>query len=89
MLSTKRIYKSYVFDIYEVHTIGFQTFFIWAFKIVEDTWKFSMLLQHILWDDWPIFMSSGPNEQVQHELEYILIVTAGEFQKCNLDVRTL
>ena len=34
-------------------------------------------------------MISGLNEQLQQELEYILIVTADEFQKCNLDVRTL
>ena len=46
-----------------------------------------MLLQYILWDDWPIFMISASNEQLQQELEYTLlnlIVTAGEFQKCNL-----
>ena len=35
-------------------------------------------------------MISGSNEQLQQQLEYtILIVTAGEFQKCNLDVGTL
>ena len=34
-------------------------------------------------------MISATNEQLQQELEYTLIVTAGEFQKCNLDVRTL
>ena len=39
---------------YEVHKISFQTFFVWAFKIVVDSWKFSMLLLYILWDDWPI-----------------------------------
>ena len=32
-------------------------------------------------------MISGSNEQLQMQLEYTLIVTAGEFQKCNLDVR--
>ena len=32
-----------------------------------------MLLLYILWDDWPIFMISGPNEQLQHEWEYILL----------------
>ena len=26
--------------IYEVHTISFQTFFVWSFKIVVDSWKF-------------------------------------------------
>ena len=30
-----------------------------------------MLLLYILWDDWPIFMISGSNEQLQHELEYV------------------
>ena len=61
------------FYIYEVHSISFQTFFIWAFKIVVDSWKFSMLLLYILWDDWPILMISGSNEQLQQELEYTLL----------------
>ena len=30
-----------------------------------------MLLLYILWDDWPICMSSSSNEQLQQELEYI------------------
>ena len=29
-----------------------------------------MLLLYILWDDWPIFMISGLNEQLQQQLEY-------------------
>ena len=49
---------------YEVHTISFQTFFVWAFRIVVDSWKFTMLLLYILWNDWPIFMISGSNEQL-------------------------
>ena len=53
--------------------ISFQTFFLWAFKIVVDSWKFSMLLLYILWDDWPIFMISGSNEQLQQQLEYTLL----------------
>ena len=32
-----------------------------------------MLLLHILWDDWPIFMIFGSNEQLQHQLEYTLL----------------
>ena len=32
-----------------------------------------MLLLHISWDDWPIFMISGLNEQLQQELEYSLL----------------
>ena len=58
---------------YEVHTISFQTFFVWAFKIVVDSWKFTMLLLYILWDDWPIFMISGLNEQLQQQLDYNLL----------------
>ena len=29
--------------------------------------------QYILWDDWPIFMISGSNEQLQQQLEYTLL----------------
>ena len=56
---------------YEVNTISFQTFFVWAFKIVVDSWKFSILLLYSLWDDWPLFMIS--NEQLQQEFEYTLL----------------
>ena len=52
-----------------VHSISFQAFFVQAFKIVIDSWKFSMLLLYILWDDWPIFMISASNEQLQQQLE--------------------
>ena len=48
----------------------FPNFFVQAFKIVIDSWKFSMLLLYILWDDWPIFLVSGSNEQLQQQLEY-------------------
>ena len=58
---------------YEVHSISFQTFFVWAFKIGIDSWTFSTLLLYILWDDWPIFMISGSNQQLQQELEYTLL----------------
>ena len=51
----------------------FPAFFVQAFKIVVDTWKFTMLLLYILWDDWPIFMISGSNEQLQQQLEYNLL----------------
>ena len=50
----------------------FPDFFVWAFKIV-DSWKFSILMLYILWDDWPIFMISGSNEQLQQQLEYSLL----------------
>ena len=32
-----------------------------------------MLLLYILWDDWPIFMISASNEQLQQQLEYALL----------------
>ena len=60
-------------DIYVVPSICFQTFLVLAFKIVVDSWKFTMLLLYILWDDWPIFMISRSNEQLQLELEYTLL----------------
>ena len=56
-----------------VHSISFQTFFVWAFKILVDSWKFTMLLLYILWDDWLIFRISASNEQLQQELEYTLL----------------
>ena len=52
-----------------MHTISFQTFFVWEFKIIADSWK----LLYILWDDWPSFMISGSNEQLQQQLEYTLL----------------
>ena len=54
------------------HSISFQAFFVQAFKIVGDSYKFSMLLLYILWDDRTIFMISGSNEQLQQQLEYTL-----------------
>ena len=58
---------------YVVHSISFQTLFVQTFKIIVDSWKFSILLLYILWDDWPIFMISGSNEQLQQQLEYTLL----------------
>ena len=58
---------------YVVPSISFQTFFEQAFKIVVETWKFSMLLLYILWDDWPMIMISGSNQQLQQQLEYTLL----------------
>ena len=60
-------------SIYVVPSISFQTFFVQEFKVVVDPSKFSMLLLYILWDDWPIFMISGSNEQLQQQLEYTLL----------------
>ena len=59
--------------IYVVLSITFQTFFVQAFKIVVDTWKFCMSLLYLLWDDWPIFRISASNEQLQQQLEYTLL----------------
>ena len=58
---------------YVVPSIYFLTFFVQAFNIVVDTWKFCMLLLYILWDDWPIFMISGLNQQLKQQLEYTLL----------------
>ena len=59
--------------IYEVHSISFQTFFVLVFKIVVDSCKFTTLLLYILWDDWPIFIISDSNQQLQQQLEYNLL----------------
>ena len=59
--------------LYVVYSISFQTFFVQSFKIVVDSWKSIILLQDILWDEWPIFMTSALNEQVQRELEYTIL----------------
>ena len=72
-LSTIIAYIYIYIYIYMVPSISFQTFFVQAFKIVVDSWKLSILLLYILWDDWPIFMISGSNEQLQQQLEYTLL----------------
>ena len=51
----------------------FTDLFVRASKIAVDSWKFSRLLLYMLWDDWPIFMISSSNEQLQQELEYTLL----------------
>ena len=48
-------------------------FIVQAFTIVVDSWKITMLLLYILWYDWPIFMISASNEQLQQQLEYTLL----------------
>ena len=55
------------------YSISFQTFFVQAFKIVVDSWKFTMFFQYMLWDDWPTFMISVSNQQLQQQLEYTLL----------------
>ena len=54
-------------------SIVFQTFFVQEFRIVVDSWKFTMLLLYILWHDWPVFMISDPKKQLQQELKYTLL----------------
>ena len=51
----------------------FPDFFVQAFKIVLDSWKLNMLWLYILWDNGPIFMIPGSNEQLQQQLENILL----------------
>ena len=51
----------------------FPDFFVQAFKIVVNSWKFTVLLLYILWDDWPIFMISALNKQLQQHLENTLL----------------
>ena len=63
--------KSFCY-IHVVHSVSFQIF-VQAFKIVVDSWKLSMLLLYILWEDWPIPMISSSNEQLQQQLEYTLL----------------
>ena len=58
---------------YVVHSISFQTFFVQAFKFLVDSWKFTMLLLYILWDDWQFFMISGSNKQLPQKFEYTLL----------------
>ena len=74
--------KSFIFNpCYQLMTVReicgafnkFTDFFVQAFKIVVDSWKFTILLLYILWNDWPIFMISGLNEQLQQQLEYTLL----------------
>ena len=59
--------------VYMVHSISFHSFFVQAFKIVVDSWKYTMLLLYILWDDRPILMISASNELLQQQLEYTLL----------------
>ena len=57
---------------YVGYSISFHTFFVQTFKIVVHSWKFSMLLLYILWDDRSISMISRLNEQPLQQLEYAL-----------------
>ena len=69
------LYISISFSLYtyEVPSISFHPFFVQAFTIVMNSWKFSMLLLFFLRDDWPIFIISGSNQHLQQQLEYTLL----------------
>ena len=56
----------------------FPDFFLHAFKIVVDSWKVSMLLLCIWWDDRLIFIILRSNEQLQQQLEYTLVNSVGK-----------
>ena len=66
------MYKFFIYDICRAFN-KFPDIFGQAFKIAIDTWKFSILLLYILWDDWPIFMISASNEHLEQQLEYTLL----------------
>ena len=51
----------------------FPAVFVQAFEIGVDSWKFSNLCLYILWDDWPVFMISASNEQLQQQLKYTVL----------------
>ena len=68
------VFLTYIYIyIYMGPSISFQDFFGKVFKIGVESGKFSMLLLYVLLDDCPIFIISGLNEQLQHELEYTLL----------------
>ena len=73
LLPTNDSFTNHIYQIYVVPSISFPTCFVQAFKIIVHTWKFSILLLCILWDDWSIFMISGSNEQLQQQLKYTLL----------------
>ena len=64
------IYSAFLLKKYVVPSISLQTYFVQTFKNVVDSWKFSILLLYILGEDWPIFMISASNQQLQQQLEY-------------------
>ena len=51
----------------------FPDFIVQASKIGVDSWKSSILLLYIFWDDWSIFMFSASNEQLEQQFEYTLL----------------
>ena len=76
-LSLSLFLSSYIYIYIYIYIYGefnhFPDFLGGSFKIDGDSWKYSMLLLYTLWDDWPIFMISCSNEQLQQQLEYTLL----------------
>ena len=55
-------------------SISFQTFFCTAIWNCCRRLKIQYVIAiYVLWDDWPIFMISHSNEQLQQQLEYTLL----------------
>ena len=67
------MFRNHIFETRGAYDSIPDFFFVWVFKIVVYSWKFSMLLLYIWWDDWPISMISGSNQQLQQQLEYTLL----------------
>ena len=72
-LTSMYIWSSKIFPYLGGAYDKFPDVFVCAFRIGVDSWKFSILLLYILWDNWPIFMSSASNVQLQQQLEYTLV----------------
>ena len=73
LLQDWEIYSAFFFLLLSELSGAFNRFpdiFVQAFKTIVDSRQFSILLLYILWDNWPIFMISGSNEQLQQELEW-------------------
>ena len=64
-LFSSHIGHMYIYTFIRGEFNKFPDFFGQAFRIVVESWTFTMLLLYILWDDWPIFMISGSNEHLQ------------------------
>ena len=72
LIETQKLSREYCKEIRGAFN-RFTDFYVQPFKIVVDSWKFSMILLYILWDDWRIFMISGSNKLLQQLLEYTLL----------------
>ena len=65
--SSHKMYSNYIVNFQEsTTTLNASTKKVWKLIVI-------LILLYILWDDWPIFMISGWNQQLQKELEYTLL----------------